>query len=190
MKLTERQQFIRDGIIFGISVIVAILMLQTRIVEYILTDSQFFNDLSSFIAGIFFTSIFTSAPATVALAEIAKTNSIFVVAFFGGLGSLLGDLFLFKFIRHHVTRDIKYILSLIKLEERWLQRAHHLHELKIFKFLLTFLGAIIIASPLPDELGLMIWGLSHTKTRTVVILSFILNFIGIALIGFFGQEFL
>lgn len=188
--LTPKQQFIRDGVIFGFSLAVAIIMLQTRVVEKILADSQIYHYLGSFVAGVFFTSIFTSAPATVALAEIAKDNSIWSVALFGGIGSLGGDIFLFKFIRHHVTRDLKYLLSLIKLEESWLARAHHWHELKIFKFLLAFLGALIIASPLPDELGLMIWGVSHIKTRTVAMLSFTLNFIGIALIGYFAQALL
>jgi hypothetical protein len=42
---------------------------------------------------------------------------------------------------------------------------------------------LIIASPFPDELGLMLMGLSKTNTKVFILLSFVLNFIGILVMG-------
>ncbi|MDP3800322.1 MAG: hypothetical protein Q8Q90_02755, partial [bacterium] len=46
-----------------------------------------------------------------------------------------------------------------------------------------FLGALIIASPFPDELGLVLMGLSKTNTKVFIPVSFGLNFIGILIMG-------
>ena len=47
---------------------------------------------------------------------------------------------------------------------------------------MPFLGAIIIASPLPDELGLVMLGDSKLKYREIAIISYVLNTAGILLI--------
>ena len=53
--------------------------------------------------------------------------------------------------------------------------------------LLFLLGGLIIASPLPDELGISLFGFSKAKTSWFVPLSFTFNFIGIVLIGLVAQ---
>lgn len=183
----ELNHLLHDGVIFGLSILFAILMWKTHLVEQIIANTAASHYAGSLISGIFFTSIFSSAPATIALGEIARLNSLWTTAFFGGIGALLGDLFIFKFMRDDITRDLRYLVSLIKFEERFLARTHHWRELKFFKVTLTLLGALVIASPLPDELGLMIWGVSHVKTRTVALLTFVLNFFGILLIGWVAR---
>lgn len=185
--LTPKQQFIRDGIIFGFSILIAAVLIKTQAVQILIANSSAYHYLGSLLSGFFFTSIFTSAPATVALGEIAQTTHPYLVAALGAFGALAGDLLLFRFFRHHVTRDLRYIISLIKLEERTLAKAHMLRELTFFKDLMLVLGAVVIASPLPDELGLMLWGISHIKTRTVVILTLTLNFVGILIIALVGR---
>ena len=45
------------------------------------------------------------------------------------------------------------------------------------------LGALIIASPLPDELGLAMMGVARIKLRVLIPISLVLNFAGIVLIG-------
>lgn len=187
-KKLELSHLLHDGVIFGLSIVVALLLIKTRLLEQVIANTTASHYVGSLISGIFFTSIFSSAPATVALGEIARLNSMWTTAFFGAIGALLGDLFIFKFMRDDIARDLRYLISLIKIEERWLARSHHLQELRFFKYLLTALGALVIASPLPDELGLMIWGVSHVKTRTVAILTFILNFGGILIIGWVAKK--
>jgi uncharacterized membrane protein YdjX (TVP38/TMEM64 family) len=51
------------------------------------------------------------------------------------------------------------------------------------------LGAIIIASPLPDEMGVGLMGISKLKTSQFILLSFVLNAIGIFIVVTAGSLF-
>ena len=59
--------------------------------------------------------------------------------------------------------------------------------LRIFRWLIAFLGALIIASPLPDELGLTMMGFSKIKTSLFIPISFLLNSLGILIIGLIAK---
>jgi hypothetical protein len=48
--------------------------------------------------------------------------------------------------------------------------------------MLPVIGAIIIASPLPDEVGISLMGLSKISTPKFIFISYILNSIGLFLI--------
>ena len=138
--------------------------------------------VASFFAGIFFTSAFTLGPATVALTHIASYTPISVVALWGGLGALCGDLVLFFFIRDRFTDDLMRALkpSFVK----HLMRSLHFGFLK---WLSPVIGALIIASPLPDELGVALMGLSKTRLAVLVPVSFTMNMLGIYLVGWFAN---
>ena len=56
-------------------------------------------------------------------------------------------------------------------------------EVKLLKSLFPFLGALLIASPLPDEFGVALMGLAKMPTSEFVPISFSLNFLGILVIG-------
>lgn len=183
LPLRTLKQFLRDLFFVILSVVFAVVLIKTPMLETILHQNLGSHELGSFISGIFFTSVFTTAPATVALAEIAKSNSILLTALFGALGALLGDLFIFRFVRDNVAQDFEFLFKEIKKERRWLKLHHRWGELHAFKWLVPLLGAICIASPLPDEIGLTILGLSKMKTWVMALLTFVLNFFGILLIG-------
>ena len=54
---------------------------------------------------------------------------------------------------------------------------------KIKTYLMYALAGFLIASPLPNEVGdLMLAGLTHVKTKILIILSFILSTIGIIIL--------
>ena len=63
------------------------------------------------------------------------------------------------------------------------QRLLAIFRLKCFRWLTPLIGAIIVASPLPDEIGLALMGLSGLRTAMFLPLSFILNFFGILAVG-------
>lgn len=165
------------------SLISAVILVATNLVDLVLARTQISHYIGSFVAGIFFTSIFTSLPATVALGEIAQLDGVMAVAIFGALGSLCGDLFIFRFVRDNIRRDLDWLIDALRREERWLKIHRRLTELHTLEWFIPLLGAVIIASPLPDELGLLLLGLSRIKTKTVVALTFSLNFLGILAIG-------
>lgn len=185
MKNHNNNLAIDIGIIV-LSIIVAIIFIKTGVIEEILKQTRDLWFLDSFIAGMFFTSIFTTIPAIVALGEIAQSSqSVLLVAIFGGLGALCGDLIIFRFMRDRFGEDI---IRLIRNSGNgWLRS---IVRLKSFRWLTFSLGAMVIASPLPDELGLTMMGFSKTKTSLFVPVSFVFNFLGILAISLVAKNLL
>lgn len=169
--------------IVALSVVIAVIFAKTGMLAGILTSAQEWKLLGSLIAGIFFVSIFTAAPAGVALFEIAATNSIWEVALFGGIGALIGDLLIFRFIKDDLSEDIHWLIRKTKQE-----KLVSIFRIKLFRWLMPFIGAVIVISPFPDEIGLTMMGLSKMKTLTFIPISFLLNFLGILIIGLFAKE--
>ena len=110
------------------------------------------------------------------------TNSVFWVAFFGSLGALVGDLVIFRFIKNGLAKYFYYLMKKTKSE-----RLSAISRFKLFRWLVPFFGVLVVASPLPDELGLIILGLSKMKTSLFVPISFLLNFLGILAIGLIAK---
>jgi hypothetical protein len=186
-KMTQRKTnyFLHDISIVALSIVLSFVMVKTHVLSGILASASEIKSLSSLVAGFFFTSIFTTAPAIVALSEIAKNGSVFYTAFFGAIGSLLGDLIIFKFIRDRLSDHMFEVLS----HEKWWKRVHHLvFHLKYFRWFTFLMGGMIIASPLPDELGISLLGLAKMKTKHFMPISFIFNFMGILLIALLAKS--
>jgi len=170
-------------LIVAVSVLMGFLLIETQAVPRLLSLASEARILTSFLAGMFFASVFTTIPATIALGEIAQEYSLFWTAFFGGLGALVADFVIFRFFRDDVSDAL---IALFKGSAR--TRLARIFHLRLFRWLTPFLGAIIIASPLPDELGLVIWGFSKLPTKYFVPLSFTLNAMGILVIGLVARS--
>lgn len=179
----EPNTIIRDAGIIVLSIIIAVVLAKTGALAGILTSTQEWRVLGTVLAGMFFVSIFTAAPAGVILFEIAAANSIWEVALLGGIGGLLGDLIIFRFVKDNLTQDIRWLVKKTKLK-----RITHIFRLKLFTWTIPFIGALIVAFPLlSDEVGLAMMGLSKMKTAVFIPISFALNFLGILVIGLFAQ---
>ncbi len=178
----QGNNLIRDLAIVILSIFVAIILAKTGALESLITSTHEMRFIGSFIAGILFVSVFTAAPATVVLGEIAQSNSVLALAIIGGLGALIGDLIIFRFVRDRVSQDFSYLIKISKTE-----RLVSIFRLKLFKWIIPFIGALIVASPLPDEVGLAMLGLSRMKTSVFIPLSFLLNSIGILIIGLIAK---
>lgn len=178
--------FMQDLAIITMSIVFAVFLVETSILSKILLSTLRLELFGSFVAGLFFTSIFTTAPAIVTLGQIAHSSgSVWSTALFGALGAVVGDLFIFKFVRDRLS---EHFLELIKHEGYW-KRVKALLRLKYFRWITFLLGGLIIASPFPDELGIGLLGFSKMKVKTFIPISFIFNFIGIVIIGFVAQNF-
>jgi len=173
---------IRDLVLVIFSVFIAIILAKTGVLQDLITSTQEVRFIGSFIAGIFFTSVFTTAPATVALGEIAQSNSVIVVAILGGLGALIGDLIIFRFVKDGLSEHFSYLIKVSTTE-----RIVSIFKLKLFRWIIPFVGALIIASPLPDEIGVVMLGLSKMKNPYFILLSFVLNSAGILIIGLIAK---
>lgn len=168
----------RDLAVVVLSIAIAVVLAKTGALESLLTATRQSKIIGSFAAGLFFVSIFTVAPAGVALAELARHNSIFLVALFGGLGALAGDFLIFRFVKDRISEDL---LRLVKKNR--FRRLKMIFRLKFLRWLTPLIGAFIVASPLPDELGLMLMGFSKMNSAVFIPLSFVLNFLGILVLG-------
>lgn len=171
------RHFIRDLLIIAGSILVASVLVKLGVIESFISVTSGSKILSSFIAGIFFTSVFTIAPAAVALVAISQSYSPILVALFGAIGATIVDLLLASFVRKDVVADIEELEKMSRLSLRYhVVKAFHFGFLKWIAF---GLGVFIIASPFPDEFGLLLIGFSKIKTPILPFLFFIANFLGI-----------
>lgn len=174
----QKKQFIQDLIIVAISIYIAVFLTQAGILSSFIDSLQGYEYLGILLAGLFFTSVFTTAPAIALLVQFSHTTNPAILAIIGGLGSVLGDYIIFKFVKDRVSQDLEYLLSTPQTK-----RFATIFQTRLFKFFAPFLGALIIASPLPDELGVTILGMSKISDKNFFPISFILNGLGILIIA-------
>ncbi len=178
---TKRQanrHILRDFGLIGASVMLAVWLGNSGIVHQFVGFTGGMHWLESFIAGLFFTSAFTTAPAIVLLGNLAQADSLFVVALFGGIGAVCGDLLIFRLFRDALAEDF---FTLAGRAQRG--RIRHIFRMRVFKWFTPFVAALIMASPLPDELAMMLMGFSRTDMKLVIAFSFAANTAGILAIG-------
>lgn len=160
------------------------LLLITLIIVFYLYNSPYGQEViekvpklgyvGSIVLGIFFVSTFTVAPAGILLFELSQTYNPFLVALFAGSGAVIGDYVIFRFFKDSLFDELRPIFS--KLSQGHLS---HLYCTPYFAWLTPVIGALIIASPFPDEIGIGLLGFSKLKNWQFMILSFFLNSIGI-----------
>ena len=138
--------------------------------------------IEAFIVGFFFTSLLTIAPAGVAFAEMAQSVPTIQLAAWGAAGAVLGDLILFYFVRDALSDDLMPLLR-----GPWLRKLKALFKSPMLAWAVPVAGALIIASPLPDEVGIAMLGLSKTDLRFLIPISYAMNFLGILLVGWSVQ---
>jgi hypothetical protein len=162
----------------GISIIIAILLFKNHTFHSLLLHLGNYGYIGAFIGGILFVSTFTVSIGTVILFNLAGYLNPIEIALIAGIGAVVGDTTIFKFVQvKGLVSEIKHFFHYFGSD-----KLKHLIHTKYFGWTLPVIGAIIIASPLPDELGIGLMGLSHMKTWKFVIVSFLLNSIGIFLV--------
>src|SRR3989338_3173993 len=134
--------------------------------------------LTGFIAGMFFTSVMTPAPAIAVLGVFSLHGNLLLVALVGGAGAVCGDYLIFAFMRDRLGDDLAYLIK-----RNGSPRFFKIFHRKSFRWVLPFVGALIIASPLPDELGLVLLGITKMSARRFLAVSYAFNATGIFLIG-------
>lgn len=179
MSKTNGHLLLQDLIIIAFSIGLAIYLERTEILLYTLSATKELEIIGSFVAGMFFTSVFTTVPAIVTLGELSQVNSILSTALFGALGAVIGDLIIFRFIRDRFSDHVLEIAREYGLTKRF-KKVLRSNVLRRSSFLI---GGLIIASPFPDELGISILGMSKMKSDVFTVVSFTFNFLGIMAIG-------
>ena len=134
-----------------------------------------------FIAGMLFAFGFT-APFAVGFFISLNPSNIWIAGIIGGLGVLMSDLIIFSTIKVSFgdefkrLRNLKAFVRITRLIERNINK-------KIRIYLMYSFAGILIASPLPDEAGVtMLAGLTKISVKSLALISFILNTLGIIIL--------
>lgn len=165
-------------IIFG-SVWLAFVLADSHMIVKLIGKSAELGHFGSFVSGMFFTSIFTTPLAIVALSEIASLHGALQTALWAACGAVVGDLVIFHFVRDRFSKHLQSILA----HQQPLRRIKKLFHYRFFRYLTFLAGGLIIASPFPDEIGVGLLGFSRVREIYFIPLSFGFNFLGVLAIG-------
>lgn len=163
---------------FGISILIGLVLLKTLFFREFIFHLGNLGYIGAFFGGMLFVSTFTVSIGTALLLLLAESLHPIEIGIIAGIGAVVGDLVIFQYIRSKgLIDEIKHFFEFFGSD-----KLRHLIHTKYFSWTLPVLGAIIIASPLPDEMGVGLMGISKLKTSQFILLSFVLNAIGIFLI--------
>lgn len=135
--------------------------------------------VSAFLGGALFAFGFGAPFGVALLATIANDVNILLAGCVGGLGALLSDYLLFKFIRMTFQDEIDKFRD---------SKAFGIFNGLVMKkmpprlayYISMGVAGIIIASPLPDEIGVtLLASLTAVKERVFMVVAFSLNTLGI-----------
>ncbi|MFO0703374.1 MAG: hypothetical protein U0525_01465 [Patescibacteria group bacterium] len=171
--------------LFGFSIVFGLILLKAPGFRDVVLHLGTLGYVGAFIGGVLFISTFTVTPGTALLLLLSESLNPIEIGIIAGLGAVIGDLTIFQFIRNKaLISEIKHFFKYFEGD-----KITHLVHTKYFSWSLPVLGALIIASPLPDEMGVSLLGISKMKTYQFILLSFLLNSIGIFLIVSAGSIF-
>ena len=135
-----------------------------------------------FIAGFLFSYGFTAPFAVGFFICLAPQLNIFVAAPLAGVGAALADYFIFRFIRFYFVDEFKE-LKLSFMFQRISGLFENQFGNRLKKYFFWVIAGFIIASPLPDEIGVsLLSGLTNINQKIFSIVSLCLNSLGILFI--------
>jgi len=148
---------------------------------------ELFNGLGhvgTFISGAL-TALGFSAPFGIALLINLTPENILLAVFVAGAGATIADLLIFKIIKSSFMDEFKQLektKAIHEIEEIVNKNKHVL----IRHYLLYVFAGLILATPLPDEIGVsMLAGLTTIKPLKLAVISFLLHTTAIFCILYF-----
>ena len=155
---------------------------------YFLFTSDYFSEYISIITGYGYWSIFLAGllfsygfttPFAIGIFLLAEPSNLLLSSLIAGFGALIADSLIFAFIRFNMMDEFIRIQK-IKPLNSFDSFFHKNFSVNTQKNLLYILAGFIIASPLPDEIGvLLLAGLSKAHPGIFAFVSFVFNTIGI-----------
>ncbi len=159
------------------SIILLVFVLQSDDVHTFLRGLHEYGYIGAFVAGVFFVSTFTVAPAGVVLFALATELNPIFIAITAGFGCVVGDYTILRLFKDRVYEEVRPLFGRFRGSS-----IARLFRTPYFAWLLPVFGAFIIASPFPDEIGIGLLGSSKLATWQFLVLTFTLNTIGIFII--------
>jgi len=126
------------------------------------------------IAGVLSVSFFTAVPAFVLLIDLAQHLPAVPLALVGGFGAMIGDWLLLQFFDDRVAYELRPLFKKLKLDVL-LRKLEHRYT----SWILLLGSIVVISTPLPDEIGITMMGISHFKRVALLAICFVLNTLGL-----------
>lgn len=165
-----------------LSILIAYFLFSNPVVNYWVSSLEEANIyLGSLAAGILLTFGF-SAPFSIGFFVSMASKNIFILALLGGVGAMIGDLIIFSTVKYSFQDEFERLKKTKVLREIEKIVKDNPHVL-IRHYFLYVIAGILIAAPLPDEIGVsMLAGLTTVKQSALAAVSFVLHTIVIFLI--------
>ena len=140
--------------------------------------------ISAFVAGLLYDSTITVSTSIVILLVLAENLSKLEIALIAGLGAVIGDYLVFKFVKNSLLEEFRFIIESFEdgIGRKRVHTLKHLIHSKYFNWMMPVVAAILIGTPFPNELAWGLMGTTKIKTYQVLLVSFTFNFAGIVLI--------
>jgi len=163
----------------AVVLVLFILVLDTAIVRAFFGFSTSLGLAGAFLAGMFYTSLFTAAPAVIMLVELSKTIDPIPLVLFASLGSVMGDLIILKIFQDNIYEEMKYLGKKLGIGIKVNKKRR-----KAINWIMSLCGIFVLGSPLPDEVGIAMLGMTQYSKFRILVVAFLANFVGIAFIVF------
>lgn len=167
-----------------VALVIFILLLDTSLLTTVIDAIGRMGYAGVFLAGVLFVSLFTAVPAVVLLLGFSDLN-ILTVAAVAGLGAMIGDYLILKYLE----KDIAYELKPLAFRFGIPQTIDYLQGRRSTIGLVRLVGVLVIASPLPDEIGIGLLGLGKLSRASFLAVCFVLNVAGVLLVINLGRAF-
>ncbi len=166
-----------------IVMLLTVLLLNTALVTAVLEWFKNVGLLGGFIGGIMSVSMFTTAPAIVLIVAVAQHVNTLQLVVVASIGSVIGDWLIIKFLEDEVAAELKPIL----------RKYHILPLIRKFqrskaRWVATAIGAAVLALPLPDEFGIALMDIGKLKRKHLLLICFVLNFLGLLALVTIGEN--
>lgn len=160
--------------LLAIGVLIAIILAENDTFHSFLLHLGTLEYIGIVLGGMLFVSSFTVAIGVVIIGILAQDLHPLTIGLIGGIGAVIGDLLIFKYVRNHLKDELKLLFG--KEGTSYVREVIHS---KYITWTLPIIGIFIIASPLPDELGISLLGLTKMSETKFIIISYISNVLGI-----------
>lgn len=161
-----------------ISVFFAIILGQNQTFKDWLLNLGSWEYIGALFAGMIFVSSFTAAIAIVVIGIMTENINPMALALIGGVGAVMGDYLIFKLVRSNIQKELAMLFG-----KKATSHVKVLIHSRYIAWTLPIIGVFIIASPLPDELGVSLLGISKMSEAKFILISYISNSVGILMIA-------
>lgn len=164
-----------------LGLVAGILLYKSELFRSIILDLGFLGYLGAFLAGLLYDSTFTVATSIAILLILADKIPLLLLTLIATCGAVLGDYLMFRFVKDGLIEELKPVAKLFEYEigkKRVLFIKHLVHS-RYFHWTLPVVAAIMVGSPFPNELAIIILGAAGVRTRSLLSISLVFNFLGI-----------